>query len=197
MAGDMTLEGSSVRLVPMTLEHVPTLARVGADPELWAWTTAIIRDEADARAYVETALSWRAAGTAIPFVTTVAATGEVIGSTRFANLDAPSRRVEIGWTWIARPWQRTAVNTEAKLLMLRHAFEAMGMLRVELKTDAMNWKSRNAIVRIGGVEEGTLRSHTFRWNGERRDTVYFSILADEWPTARERLEARLAGMPAG
>jgi RimJ/RimL family protein N-acetyltransferase len=118
--------------------------------------------------------------------------GQLIGSTRFMNIDQPNRRVEIGSTWIAPAWQRTAINTEAKYLMLRHAFEQWNCIRVELKTDALNQKSRNAILRIGAKEEGTLRRHLVTWTGRVRDTVYFSILDSEWPEVKARLEAKLA-----
>lgn len=186
------LEGRHARLVPMTPEHLPALWRAGGDPELWRWTVSQVHGEDDMRRYVEEALAARAQGTALPFVTTDAASGEVVGSTRFGNADAHHRRVEIGWTWIARPWQRTAVNTEAKYLMLRHAFEALGCIRVELKTDALNERSRRAIQRIGGREEGILRKHMLTDHGRVRDTVYFSIVDDEWPQAKARLEEMLA-----
>lgn len=116
----------------------------------------------------------------------------MIGSTRFGNISARDRRVEIGWTWLGRAWQRTPANTEAKLLMLRHAFEAMGCIRVELKTDALNQRSREAILRLGAREEGTLRRHAITDAGRVRDTVYFSILADEWPAVCAALAAKLA-----
>lgn len=186
------LEGRHARLVPMTPEHLPALWRAGGDPELWRWTVSQVHGEDDMRRYVEEALAARAQGTALPFVTTDAASGEVVGSTRFGNADAHHRRVEIGWTWIARPFQRTAVNTEAKYLMLRHAFEALGCIRVELKTDALNERSRRAIQRIGGREEGILRKHMLTDHGRVRDTVYFSIVDDEWPQAKARLEEMLA-----
>jgi RimJ/RimL family protein N-acetyltransferase len=192
----LTLQGRHVRLVPMTPEHVPALYEAGRDPEIWRWTISQVHSEADMRAYVDAALQAQVAGTALPFVTTEAATGRVIGSTRFGNVDAGNRRVEIGWTWIAAPWQRTAVNTEAKYLMLRHAFETLGCLRVELKTDALNQKSRNAILRIGAKEEGILRKHQITELGRVRDSVYFSILDDEWPAAKARLESILASAPA-
>ena len=112
------------------------------------------------------------------------------------NIDRVNHRVEIGSTWIARPWQRTAVNTEAKYLMLRHAFEVWKCMRVELKTDALNQRSRNAIQRIGAKEEGTLRKHVITWTGRVRDSVYFSILDSEWPQAKARLEAMLTAGPA-
>jgi RimJ/RimL family protein N-acetyltransferase len=186
------LEGRHARLVPMTAEHVPALWRAGGDPELWRWTVSQVHGEDDMRRYVEEALAARAQGTALPFVTTDAASGEVVGSTRFGNADGHHRRVEIGWTWIARPFQRTAVNTEAKYLMLRHAFETLGCIRVELKTDALNERSRRAIQRIGGREEGILRRHMLTDHGRVRDTVYFSIVDDEWPRAKARLEEMLA-----
>lgn len=190
------LEDAHVRLLPMTLEQVPALWRAGSDPELWRWTVSQVHGEDDMRRYAEAALRAQAQGTALPFVTTAAATGEVVGSTRLANADAVHRRVEIGWTWIARPWQRTAINTEAKYLMLRHAFETLGCLRVELKTDALNQRSRGAILRIGAREEGTLRKHMVTEGGRVRDTVYFSVIDDEWPAVKARLEQMLAAAPA-
>ena len=188
----VTLEGRHVRLVPMTAEHVPALWEAGRDPELWRLTVSQVHSEADMRRYVDDALRQQAAGTALPFVTTEAATGRVVGSSRLANADAVHCRVEIGWTWIAPAWQRTAVNTEAKYLMLRHAFEVLGMVRVELKTDALNERSRRAILRIGAREEGILRKHQITENGRSRDSVYFSVIDDEWPQVRARLEAMLA-----
>ena len=118
--------------------------------------------------------------------------GTVVGSTRLGALALAHRRAEIGWTWIARPWQRTAINTEAKLLMLRHAFGPLGCQRVELKTDARNERSRAAMRRIGAVEEGTLRKHMITARGHVRDTVYYSITDEEWPTVEARLVTRLA-----
>jgi RimJ/RimL family protein N-acetyltransferase len=128
----------------------------------------------------------------VVFATVETSSGRVIGSTRFMNIDRANRRVEIGSTWIAPPWQRTAVNTEAKYLMLRHAFEVWGCIRVELKTDALNQKSRNAILRIGAKEEGTLRRHLITHTGRVRDTVYFSILDSEWPGVKARLTRKSA-----
>ena len=186
------LEGRHVRLVPMTPEHVPALWEAGRDPELWRLTISQVHSEDDMRAYVDAALRTQSEGAALPFVTTEAATGRVIGSTRFGNVEAAHRRAEIGWTWIAAPWQRTAVNTEAKYLMLRHAFESLGCVRVELKTDALNERSRNAILRIGAREEGILRKHQITEGGRIRDSVYFSIIDDEWPMVKARLEERLA-----
>jgi N-acetyltransferase len=124
----------------------------------------------------------------LPFAQVEKTTGRVIGSTRYANIERAHRRLEIGWTWIARPWQRTAVNTESKYLLLRHAFETLGCVRVELKTDSLNAKSRAAILRIGAREEGTFRNHMITSSGRIRHTVYFSIVDAEWPEVRSRLE---------
>jgi RimJ/RimL family protein N-acetyltransferase len=120
------------------------------------------------------------------------ASGQAIGSTRYLNIDRANRRVEIGATWIAGPWRRTAVNTEAQYLMLRHGFETLGCIRVELKTDALNQRSRNAIRRIGATEEGTLRQHMVTWSGRLRDSVYFSILDSEWPRVKQDLEQKFS-----
>jgi RimJ/RimL family protein N-acetyltransferase len=195
VAMDLTppmLAGRHVRLVPLTLEHVPALWEAGNDDDIWRWTLSQIRSEHDMRLYVQAALARQADGGAIPFATTEAATGRVIGSTRYHNVEPLHRRVEIGYTWIGTQWQRTPVNTEAKYLMLRHAFETLGCIRVELRTDALNQRSRSAILRIGAKEEGTLRRHLRTDAGRFRDSVYFSILDDEWPEVKQRLEAKLA-----
>ena len=192
MLEPVTLAGRHVRLEPLSPGHVPALCEVGLDPELWRWTLAVIRTPEEMRGYVETALRERDEGRALPFATVDAESGRAIGSTRFGNVSMADGRVEIGWTWVARPWQRTPANTEAKYLMLRHAFETLGCVRVELKTDALNARSRAAILRVGAREEGILRKHMRSQGGRMRDTVYFSILDDEWPAARAGLEARLA-----
>ena len=145
----------------------------------------------DFQRLVDKAFTEQERGESIVFVTVERKSGRTVGSTRFMNIDRANRRVEIGSTWIAPAWQRTPVNTEAKYLMLRHAFEVWGCVRVELKTDALNQKSRNAILRIGAKEEGTLRRHVVTWTGRIRDSVYFSILDDEWPEVKTKLEARL------
>src|SRR5262249_55884783 len=131
-------------------------------------------------------------GSALPFATVWRATGQVIGTTRFGNASAEHRRVEIGWTWLGRRWQRTGANTQAKYLMLRHAFDTLGCLRVEPKTSALNERSRAAIRRIGGREEGILRHHMVNEDGSLRDSVYYSILVEEWPDVRQRLEDMMA-----
>jgi RimJ/RimL family protein N-acetyltransferase len=187
----VTLEGAVVQLEPLGLRHLDGLCAVGLEPSLWAYTTIRLSTLDDMRQYVEQALAEQAAGTALPFATVERASGTVVGSTRFAAAVHAHRRVEIGWTWIAARWQRTAVNTEAKYLMLRHAFEVMGARRVELKTSARNARSRAAMLRIGCTEEGTLRQHMVNEDGSSRDSVYFSIIDGEWPERKLRLEGML------
>jgi RimJ/RimL family protein N-acetyltransferase len=142
--------------------------------------------------YVLQALEELSRGIALPFVIVAQPGGEVVGSTRYGSVDLENRRLEIGWTWITPPYQRTAINTEAKLLLLTHAFERLGANRVELKTDALNQKSRNAIARLGAVEEGTFRKHIVTYSGRVRDTVYYSIIDTEWPAVKARLVSRLS-----
>lgn len=191
----VTLEGRHVRLEPLRLAHIPALNQAANDPRIWEFTSAVARTPLEMQAYVDTALDWQQAGTAVPFVTVVMATGEVVGSTRFANIDVANRRAEIGWTWLNPRWWRTAVNTEAKYLMLRHAFERWHCVRVELKTGTKNQRSRDAILRLGATEEGILRRHVLQPDGSWRDTVYFSILDDEWPAVKRELERRLSSRP--
>jgi RimJ/RimL family protein N-acetyltransferase len=187
----VTLEGRHVRLEPLSLSHHPGLCEVGLDEELWRWTPNHVRTSADMRRYIEAALQTQTEGSALPFATIDRASGRVIGSTRFGNIDIMNRRFEIGWTWIASPWQRTASNTEAKYLMLRHAFETLAAMRVELKTDSLNERSRRAILRLGAVEEGIFRKHMLTEGGRIRHTVYYSIVDDEWPAVKTRLETVL------
>ena len=188
----VTLTGPFVRLEPLTPEHLPALARVGLDPELWRWIPTPITTIDEMRAYVATALDEQRRGLALPFVIVSATSDEVIGCTHFANIDIKNRRLEIGWTWLARSHQRSAANTGAKRLLLEHAFDVLGVMRVELKTDALNQQSRDAIGRIGAVQEGIFRKHLITASGRVRDTVYFSILDTEWPAIRRTLDARLA-----
>jgi RimJ/RimL family protein N-acetyltransferase len=187
----VTLHGSRIRLEPLALSHVDGLCEVGLDPALWTWTATRVTTRADMQEYVETALRSQAEGTALPFATIEASTGRVIGSTRYANADHANRRLEIGWTWVSPAWQRSPVNTEAKLLMLRHAFETLGCVRVEFKTDARNERSRAALLRISAREEGTLRSHMIVQDGRKRDSVYFSIIEEEWESVEAALLAKL------
>jgi RimJ/RimL family protein N-acetyltransferase len=185
------LEGQHVRLEPLTRAHLRGLCEVGLDEELWRWIPIPVQTPEQMAEYVEIALKDQASGMALPFAQIEKATRRVIGSTRYANIERAHHRLEIGWTWIAEPWQRTAVNTESKYLLLRHAFEALGCMRVELKTDSLNVKSRAAILRIGAREEGTFRNHMITTSGRIRHTVYFSIVDAEWPEVRSRLERKL------
>ena len=186
------LQGTRIRMEPLSLDrHFEGLAEIGLDPELWRWTLNVCATSEELRAYLEEALRMQAEGSALPFATVDQATGRVLGCTRFGNIEPKHRRVEIGWTWVGRASQRSHVNTEAKYLMLRHAFEIWKCVRVELKTNALNRKSRDAMVRIGAKEEGTLRKHATSDTGVVRDTVYFSITDDEWPGVKKRLESML------
>lgn len=187
----VVLDGVYVRLEPLAVDHLPALIAVGLEPELWRWTTQLVRTPQEMEDYVRGALAEQAAGRALPFATVEKASATVVGSTRFGAIDPANRRVEIGWTWLAPRWQRTALNTEAKYLMMRHAFERWDCVRVEFKTDVLNTKSRQALLRIGAKEEGVLRSHLITATGRIRDTVYFSITAPEWPGVRAALEAKL------
>jgi N-acetyltransferase len=187
----VTLCGAAVVLEPMRMEHVEALTRVGLEPELWRWIPSAVASTEDMRAYVEKALDEQRRGVSLPFVIRAQVDGPVVGSTRYGNIDLANRRLEIGWTWVAPAYQRTAINTEAKLLLLTHAFERLGVHRVELKTDALNQKSRTAITRLGAVEEGTFRKHIVTTTGRVRDTVYYSIIDTEWPTVKRRLETWL------
>ncbi len=187
----VTLEGAVIRLEPLRREHAQLFWEI-AQPDLediFRWIPYSMKTPQDFERLIDKAFDEQDRGESVVFATVERSSGRVIGSTRFMNIDRTNRRVEIGSTWIAPAWQRTGVNTEAKYLMLRHAFEVWKCIRLELKTDALNQKSRNAILRIGAKEEGTLRRHLITWSGRVRDTVYFSILDSEWPHAKAKLEA--------
>jgi N-acetyltransferase len=187
----VTLEGRHARLEPLTKAHLARLAAVGLDEELWRWIPTAVRTREEMAAYIETALDEQRRGVSLPFAIVEKATSRVIGSTRYGNIERTHHRVEIGWTWVAREWQRSAINTEAKYLLLKHAFESLGCMRVELKTDSLNEQSRNAILRIGAKEEGVFRNHMITASGRIRHTVYFSIIDSEWPPVKARLEEKL------
>jgi RimJ/RimL family protein N-acetyltransferase len=191
----VSLEGTFVRMEPLTLDHVPALTEVGTDPELWRWTKDLIRNEEEMRAYVNVPLAWQGAGTALPFATVEKSSGRVVGCTRMFDIDRDNRTLEIGYTWVAPPWQRTVINTDAKYVMLKHAFETLGCIRVQLKTDSLNDKSRNAMLRIGAKEEGTFHNHMIMREGRYRHTVFFAILDSEWPTIKADLERKLGQAP--
>jgi RimJ/RimL family protein N-acetyltransferase len=188
----VTLEGAHVRLEPLAKAHLAGLAEVGLDEELWRWIPTAVRTREEMATYIETAMSEQERGVSLPFAIVDRAMGRAIGSTRYGNIDRTHHRVEIGWTWVAREWQRTAINTEAKYLLLKHAFEALGCMRVELKTDSLNEKSRAAILRIGAKEEGIFRNHMITESGRIRHSAYYSIIDSEWPAVKARLEARLS-----
>ncbi len=188
----VTLEGLHVRLEPLSMDHHAGLSEVGLSEELWRWIPFAVRTPDEMCEYIANALRAQSEGRELPFATIEMKTGKAIGSTRYMNIDRANRRVEIGSTWLAPAWQRTAANTEAKYLMLRHAFETLGCMRVELKTDALNEKSRTAILRIGAKEEGTFRKHMMTHTGRIRDTVYFSIIDSEWPGVKARFEEKLS-----
>ena len=185
------LEGRIVRLEPLELAHVPSLAEVALDPAIWRWTIARPQTEADLRDWATAAIRGREAGTESPFATIERATGRPIGSTRFMNIALEHRRVEIGWTWLAPAWQRTGANREAKLLMLGYAFDTLGCRRVEFKTDSNNEASRAALLGIGAAFEGIFRKHIVMPNDGVRHSAWYSVIDDEWPAVRARLEEGL------
>ncbi len=187
----VVLESAEIRLEPLSAEHEADLAR-WLDPTLTQWFTKPLLTREDMRDYIAAALAGQTAGGMLPFATIWKPTGAAIGTTRFGAIDRANRRVEIGWTLVARPYQRTAVNTQAKLLMLTHAFESWGCIRVEFKTDSLNIQSRTALKRLGAVEEGILRNHMVCESGRIRHSVYFSITNEEWPAVKQRLIRRLA-----
>ena len=189
----VTLTGRVVRLEPLSEAHVPDLAAVGQDDSLWAYIPyPLVRSEADMRAWVLDLLARQARGTDLPFAVVHLETGRAIGASRYLDIQPANRAVEVGGTWYARAFQRTAVNTESKYLLLTHAFEHLGCIRVQLKTDLRNERSQRAIERIGAVREGVLRHSMIMPDGHRRDSVYYSILAEEWAGVKAKLASMLA-----
>jgi N-acetyltransferase len=188
-----SLQGAQVRLEPLRTEHASWLWEIAKDhlAGLFQWIPYQLKSLEDFQEFNRSVLDEQSRGVSLPFATFELKSNHIVGTTRFMNMDLANRKVEIGSTWIAPPWQRTVVNTEAKYLMLCHAFETWQCLRVELKTDALNQRSRNAILRLGAKEEGTLRKHMLTWNGRQRDSVYFSILDTEWLQVKARLEEKL------
>jgi RimJ/RimL family protein N-acetyltransferase len=188
----LALHGSIVSLEPLTLEHVPMLARVGLEPDLWRLQPKAIESLADMHDYVAQALAEQERGVSLPFVIVRRADQTVIGSTRYMDIALPHRRLEIGATWLAPVAQRSGANVEAKRLLLSHAFEVLGMQKVVFKTEVLNAQSRKAILALGAVEEGIFRKQLIAETGRARDMIYFSILDTEWPAVRSRLDQRLA-----
>ena len=188
----VTLSGSIVRLEPLLAAHASDLAAVGLDSELWRLQPSMIASLDDMEAYVASALDDQDRGVSLCFVLVSQRTGTVIGTTRFMDIALAHRRLEIGATWVTSAHQRTGANIEAKLLLLRYAFDALGVQKVVLKTETLNEQSRRAILALGATEEGVLRRQFLADTGRARDMVYFSVLDDEWPAVRDRLLARLA-----
>lgn len=188
----ITLTGSVVRLEPLSLDHVPDLARAGAYPDIWQFMPyPNVRSEADMHAQITDLLNRQARGTDLPFAVWHLAEGRAIGMSRYLDIQVANSALEIGGTWYTPAFQRTAVNTECKLLLMIHAFETLGCQRVQIKTDLRNERSQRAIERLGAVREGVLRAHMRMPDGYQRSSVYYSVLVDEWPTIRARLRAWL------
>lgn len=187
-----TLQGIGISLRPLHHADADELVKAAADGELWNLTVTVVPSSTTVDSYLKKALDGRDAGTVMPYVIVLIETGEIIGSTRFWKIDRLNRKLEIGSSWISARWQKTFVNTEAKYLMLRHAFETLDCVRVQFTTDENNQKSRNAILRLGAQQEGIVRHERIMPDGRKRNSVRFSIIDDEWPDVRQKLEQKLA-----
>jgi RimJ/RimL family protein N-acetyltransferase len=188
----VTLTGKVVRLVPLSLDHVPALTEAASDPSILTFMRySTIDSEEKMAGFVRYLLQHQERGTDLPFTVTLLETGQPIGMTRYLNIEPGNRAVEVGGTWYSPAYQRTAVNTECKLLLLQHAFETLECIRVQIKTDLRNERSQRAIERIGAVKEGVLREHMILPDGTVRSSVYYSILARERPGVKQRLQERL------
>ena len=188
----VTLTGSVVRLEPLSEQHAPDLTVAAHDERIWRYMLyAYPEDEEKMLAWVRDILTRQAAGADLAFAVIHLASGRAIGATRYLEIRPPHRSLEVGGTWYATEFQRTAVNSECKYLLLKHAFETLGCIRVQFKADARNARSLRAIERLGAVREGMLRKHYILQDGGYRDSVYFSILDREWPKVKERLEEML------
>jgi len=192
----LVLTGRHVVLQPLSLAHLDEILEAGADPDVWRWLPhAYFLDRDLARQWIEDAVAEQTAKRALPFAIIDAASGRAAGSTRMFDFRPDHKGLEIGWTWLGAPYQRTAINTECKRLLLGFAFEQLDALRVQLKTDSRNTRSRAAIERMGASFEGVLRNHMLLPNGDLRHSAFFSVLADEWPTTRQRLDSFLEQAP--
>ena len=188
----VTLAGTVVRLEPLAIQHAPGLFAAAADQSIWAYMPLHgFKSLTEVESWIEQSQASQRAGTELPFAVILNETNAVVGSTRLLDIRRRDRGLEIGWTWYAPSVQRTAVNTETKLLLLTHAFESLAAVRVQLKTDSRNLRSQRAIERLGAVKEGVLRSHMLTWSGIYRDTVYYSVIAQEWPNVKARLRSFL------
>jgi N-acetyltransferase len=193
----VTLEGSIVRLEPLAEAHLDALADVAFAGDLWRWTMLDVRDREDLATWLRAALANRARGSEMPFATVDQTTGRAVGSTRFMSIVPEHRRLEIGWTWVGLDRQRRGANQEAKLLQLTHAFETLGANRVEFKTDSNNAKANPALLSIGARFEGTFRNHMILPGARIRHSNYYAIAVEDWPAAKARLRARIAGFTGG
>lgn len=187
----VTLEGERVRLEPLSSEHLGEIVEAGSHDAIWRWLSVQPKGREGFERWLAAAMAARDAGTELPFATVDRASGRIVGSTRYLNISHPDLRLEIGWTWITPSMQRSHINTEAKYLQLRHCFEGLGCRRVELKTDARNEKSRNAMLRIGAQFEGIARKQMRTFDGSNRDNAWFAFIDDDWPAVKERLEGML------
>lgn len=185
------IDGGRVRLEPLEMDHLDELWLAADEPEMWELASDIVENKNDLQKYLQRAIDDREKGVAVPFVIRDKVSDKIVGSTRFGNIDRGNRKVEIGWTWIGADHRRTYVNTEMKLLMIGYAFDVWICIRVELKTDVLNMRSRNAMLRIGAKEEGILRNHMITASGRYRDSIFFSIIESEWPAVRAALEKKL------
>jgi RimJ/RimL family protein N-acetyltransferase len=189
----VTLSGQCARLVPLELSHAPGLLAASHDPAIWAFMPAAPPETlTDIERMIADALTEQTQGNSVPFTIMDQETQSIVGSTRFLDISQAHRQAEIGWTWLTPAVWRTRINTECKYLLLRHAFETGHLLRVQLKMDARNERSQRAIERIGGVREGILRRHRILHDGFVRDSVYYSVISEEWPAVKARLERLLA-----
>jgi N-acetyltransferase len=187
----VTLVGPRVRLELLSQSHCDALSEAGAEPAIWRWLPTEHHAPGTMRSFIDDAVALHTRRAVVPFATIDLASGSAVGSTRFHYIDPVQRRLEIGVTWIAPAFQRSHVNTEAKFLQLWYAFEVLDCRRVEFKADSENTKSRRSIARLGAKEEGLFRKHMIYPDGRNRDSVYFSIIDDEWPHSKALLEARL------
>ena len=187
----LRLEGQHVHLLPLEAKHRDDLLKAAADGQLWELWYTSVPSESTVDAYLQTALDMQVAGSGLPFAVWHIESEQIIGSTRYCNIDSAHRRLEIGYTWYAKSYQRSAVNAECKLLLLEYAFETLKTMAVELRTHYFNTRSREAIARLGAKQDGILRQHRIDAQGRKRDTVVFSILDSEWPAVRFGLEERL------
>lgn len=186
-----TLTGAKAILVPLSHDYLTRLCEIGLDAELWNWVPTKVTTCDEMRRYIDSALADQAKGNALPFAICEAQTGLVVGTTRLGSVNLRDRNAEIGWTWIAKPWQRTGINTESKLLLLTVAFESWECVRVEFTTHARNEQSRVALTRIGATLEGVIRKNRIMPNGSFRDTALYSIIDADWPSVKRHLTARL------